>query len=288
MTRVFRLLLLAVSLIPSICSAEGETDDDEKAKRRNEQLQKKFQEQAESYEFTVAGNDQPLILLPKPVFHWLNRARVKQVSVHYGAVYVWTRQGRAEAVGTIFSVSSEKEPPAFYHEFHSLATGPLKATSDGAIKWDTPDPGLKFAPFIKSDRPGDTPARRLAEMRAMARRFTGYSNNYDDTRWQLNLLPQPLYRMPESTGEVLDQAVFALISTAGTDPEVLLVIEARKEKDGFQWQYALCRFTDLQTYVSLDDVEVWSFANGTKGAFNEAGPTKPYRFLSAGTIPLEE
>ena len=57
---------------------------------------------------------------------------------------------------------------------------------------------------------------------------------------------------------VIDGALFALVSTAGTDTEVLLLIEAREEKGKTRWEYAFGRFSDRNLYVQRKDKEVWS------------------------------
>ena len=47
---------------------------------------------------------------------------------------------------------------------------------------------------------------------------------------ELRLLPQPLYRYEPNDGDspMVDGAVFGYVWTIGTDPEVLLVVEARR------------------------------------------------------------
>lgn len=287
MNRALSVVLLGVVLASFATADEEPKPQNDREKRLNQQLQKLNQKYAEEYAITRDGDEQPLKWNPEPVFHWLNPARINNPRLQMGAVYVWTKEGRAETVGTIFSTTKEGEPATFYHEFHSLATGPLKAMVNRTVKWDTPDPGVEFKAFPETAAPAETPARRMTEMRALARKFSGYSINYDDARWGLNLLPQPLYRMPKPTDQVLDQTVFALISTAGTDPEVLLVIEARKVKDSYQWQYSVCRFTDLKTWVSYGDQEVWSFTNGTKGPTVDADIRSRYRFINAGSVRVE-
>jgi hypothetical protein len=58
--------------------------------------------------------------------------------------------------------------------------------------------------------------------------------------------------------DVVDGALFAFVTSAGTDPEALLVIEARhpSRTDGPSWHYAVTRFTDLQLWVRHKDKEV--------------------------------
>ena len=72
-----------------------------------------------------------------------------------------------------------------------------------------------------------------------------------ERRWELRLLPQPLYRYESTDPDVLDGAVFAFVTSAGTDPEALLVLEARKPAAGCDpvWHYAIARFTDLNLWV---------------------------------------
>jgi hypothetical protein len=57
---------------------------------------------------------------------------------------------------------------------------------------------------------------------------------------------------------VIDGALFALISSAGTDPEVLLLIEAKETDGKIQWEYACGRFSDWELRILRKDKEVWS------------------------------
>src|SRR5206468_7915844 len=68
---------------------------------------------------------------------------------------------------------------------------------------------------------------------------------------ELRVLPTQLYRYPAAKAGVIDGGLFALVSEAGTDPEVLLLIEAREEKGKVRWEYALGKFSDCEIHVSL-------------------------------------
>ena len=76
--------------------------------------------------------------------------------------------------------------------------------------------------------------------------------------WDLRLLPQPLFRNESTDPDVLDGAVFAFVTSAGTDPEAILYIEARKAPGavGPSWHFGLGRFTDMQLIIKLKDKEV--------------------------------
>ncbi len=78
--------------------------------------------------------------------------------------------------------------------------------------------------------------------------------------WELRLLTQPLYRYKSTDPDVLDGALFAFVTSAGTDPEALLVLEARKTgaTNAPVWHYAVARFTDLNLWVRHKGKEVFS------------------------------
>jgi phytoene dehydrogenase-like protein len=77
----------------------------------------------------------------------------------------------------------------------------------------------------------------------------------------------------EEAGSVLDGAVFAFVE--GTDPEVILLIEARRQDDGYQWQYACARFSDFRLSVRYRDAEVWRVPRAAPG-----DRTNPHFYLA--------
>ena len=48
----------------------------------------------------------------------------------------------------------------------------------------------------------------------------------------------------------------------GTDPEIILAIEARCTADGFRWHYGCAAFSDYRLHVRLDGAEVWTPPRG--------------------------
>jgi hypothetical protein len=176
-----------------------------------------------------------------------------------GAVYVWTYRGRAEVFGTFFSFPTIG-PRKLYHEFHSLSLSVLDVSRSGThdSTWAPLAPGIELAPLTGAPRPAETAAQRLSQMRALTREFSASTRDRTERRLELRLLPQPLYRYESTDHDVLDGAVFAYVTS--TDPEVLLVIEARKPApaEGPVWSYAVCRFTDLGLSVRHKGKEVFT------------------------------
>jgi hypothetical protein len=255
-------------------------DDPEAVKAQRELLYKLHLDDA--LEFTIyrdADRHEPLELRKQPIYEWTNPVRAAQQD---GLVFLWTSRGRAEAVGTIFS-STAGPMRGFTHEFHSLSTGTLhvdrRGTHDAA--WTPRGPGIALVPIEGAPAPAAAAAQRLGQMRALAREFSATTRDAKGNRYTLRLLPQPLYRYESTDAEVLDGSLFAFVTSAGTDPEALLVIEARKPKGGATpvWHRAQARFTDVELSVRHKATEVFA-APLIRGNPLQMYPNQQYRIYS--------
>ena len=278
--RVVLLIVVLAAAQDSLAqNASPEIDDD-----RKKLLNDGYVREAESYEIRLEEGDVSPKFNPKAVFSWLNAARVGTPRVQHGGVFVWEHKGRAEILGTIFSQTIAGNPPTYYYELHSLSTGGLECRKGRNVFWDTSKPGIEPKLFPKAPKVSESRRLRMAQMRDLARRFSGYSINYDEKRWELKLLPNPLHRTGEGHSTVLDGSLYTLISTAGTDPEILVLVEARKVGDDWKWHYSVGRFTDLNTFVLLDKKEIVEFPGSGQPYANSA--RDPYTFRSLGVMQL--
>jgi hypothetical protein len=197
-------------------------------------------------------------LRPQPVYVWTNPVRGGGQD---GAVYVWTCRGRAEVLGCFFSYPATG-PRHLSHEFHSLSLTVLDVQRPGThpSRWTPLAPGIEIAPIPGAPRPSESGPQRLSQMRTLSHDFSASTKDKEERRWELRLLPQPLYRYESTDPEVVDGALFGFVTSAGTDPEALLVIEARKRSptDLPVWQYGIARFTDQQLWVRHKGKEVFS------------------------------
>jgi hypothetical protein len=62
-------------------------------------------------------------------------------------------------------------------------------------------------------------------------------------------------RYQSKNPDVLDGAIFAIV--LGTDPELLLLIEARRDGHEHRWQYAVARMNDNSLAVYYQGRKVW-------------------------------
>jgi hypothetical protein len=214
----------------------------------------------EAAEYSIAVESAPrqtLELKKEPVFEWSNPVRQ---GLQQGVVFLWLREGRPAALGCIFS---QPEPRLsggrkIIHEFHALDSEKLLVSRPNALNEWKPQAGLERKELPDTGAPAATAGARLVQMRRLAQEFTGHLVERDGKRCDLRLLPAPLYRYPSARTGVVDGALFTLVSTDGTDPEVLLLLEARAEGGKLRWEYACGRFSNRNLHVQRNDKEVWS------------------------------
>jgi hypothetical protein len=192
----------------------------------------------------------------EPVFVWTN---VLGAGDEYGAAFVWTCRGRPEVLGTFFSFP-EAGQRKLCHEFHSLSLSTLDVNRSAPKNWIPEAPGIELTPIAGAPAPASSAPRRLVQMRALAHDFSASTKDAKERYWELRLLPQPLYRYQSTDPDTLDGALFVFVTSAGTDPEALLVVEARTPAAGgdAQWRYAVGRFTDLNLSVRHKGKEVFT------------------------------
>jgi hypothetical protein len=184
------------------------------------------------------------------VLRWPNPRR----ATPDGATFVWTRDGRPEAIACIWNHG------ILSHAFHSLSTNTLVAEHNGQTVWHPDKPGIEMARVPNAAPPADSASKRLAQMKEIARRFTcrvGAGSGGEELR----LLPRPLYRYKTDQKDLIDGGLFAFVE--GTDPEVVLVLEAVGHDGTAEWRYAITRRSMAPLEADLDGERIWAVpANG--------------------------
>jgi hypothetical protein len=254
-----------------------------------ERLQALNLEEARKWEmFLDESHTAKAVLVEKPVFLWTNP--LPRFGLQHGSVFLWLHEGRPMVVGSIFGHPVDPVRRRLVHEFHSLAPTELSAVchDEPPSQWQ-PKAGLAMEPVPEAPAPEATPTRRMIQLRALAREFSGRTLDHRKERWQLRILPQPLYRYVKPQGNVLDGALLALVTDAGTDPEVLLLLEARKD-DGDskgQWHYALLRFCDASVWISHRGKEVWTAVRDSENV-QLHNPDHTYQVFQKRHVELSE
>ena len=191
-----------------------------------------------------------LRLEPRPLLQWSNPVAG---SIH-GSVFVWTDRGRPEVIGSLYKWSSPNKHLGV--ELHALGTGRVSGDRNGRPIWKPTRTGPDREPIPGAPVPGPTPTARLRQMRALAKSFSATETTRAAVGRELRLLPQPLYRYESTDPEVVDGGLFAFVE--GTDPEIVLLIEARRGADGPRWHFAAARLNSCVLDMKYEGRPAWS------------------------------
>lgn len=203
--------------------------------------------------YEVKGDDGTAFeLVPEPLLRWDNPVS----KVPDGTIFLWQdAHARPAAIVQVFIAGGTKD--LWLHEFQSLRSTPFEVKLGTTSIWNPRRGGVKLQPLEGAPVPAGTKPGRLVQMRQLAKRFTAQDEFEDNGRWELRLLATPLHRY-DGHAEVLDGAIFAFAH--GTDPEALLLLEARKDGDSAAWHYALAPMTGYALRMSDQGKDVWSIA----------------------------
>jgi hypothetical protein len=204
------------------------------------------------------GPSEMIAMRDDPIYRFDDPAR----NVLDGTIWAWGRSGRPAALLTL-SVQKKEGVFGCLAEFTSLSASPISASVRDDWAWTPETAGAIARTLPEAPTPAENEAIRLRQVRGLARRFRAFEffepvARAPMERYELRLLPQPVYRYSEPKSGLLDGAVF--IFAYGTNPEITLLIEARSDgKDDSEpsWRYALARIAGAELHVELDRDEVW-------------------------------
>jgi hypothetical protein len=197
-----------------------------------------------------------LALHPEPILRWSNPT----AGTVLGEVLVWTDHGRPAVIGSWYRWFSPDWGRTF--EVCSLSEERVEGRTKHARFWSPAKSGLTFKPLKNVDPPVMSHAARLVQMRRLAKDFAASlvddRGNASGVNRELRLLPQPIFRYPVAgeNSKYADGALFAFVE--GTDPEVLLLIEATALDDAASWRYALVRMNCDALQVVFRQDAVWT------------------------------
>jgi hypothetical protein len=207
---------------------------------------------AESYRIVLESDPaRSAEFRPEPILRWTNPLR----KTDDGAVFLWIERGRPEAIASFYRYRAPEDGLLHEdHEFQSLATTGLSATRNGRVAWSPRTAGVTLAPIPGAPDPAATAPERLRQMRALARDFHAFFD-LAENQSELRLLTHPLYRYEINRPDLIDGALFAFVQT--TDPEVLLLLEARPINGKAAWHYAFARMSMVNLRARHKDQSVW-------------------------------
>jgi hypothetical protein len=266
---VASVCLSACVALAARCQEPTAADAAASAQKSEKAWMKVFSKHAEDYKIYPAGkSDKPFRFVAQPVFRHDAPSRN---SDDIGGVWVWTDEdGRPVVIGTVFGWSAGDGSRSVLHEFHTLSTEPIEAVWRNRDRW-VPEEGVSFKPVPDAPAPDASASKRRLQMRQIARRFSAYTVDNGDRRWQLRLVPAPVYQWDAGeSSERLGGAIFVICQDTNTD--VVICIEARATPDGPKFFYACGSFADWEAHAELDGKEVWFAARGEAASRSAKSP----------------
>ena len=252
--------MLTMILIPSVSFAQdsvtlpliGASSAPEKTSAYTpEKLQRYFRREAASYEMKKADTQRKLTLRENPILNWHNPER----QLEQGLLFVWMDGNRPAVLGSIFTYQY-KNVVYIKHELTSVVPLALKVTLDGQEVWRPEAAVLTGTEIPANVKPAATASMRLTQMRAIARDLGGKLLSPETPPKELRLLPTPLIQYQDDAQGIVDGGLFAL--AVGTDPEIIVMIEARKVGDVTKWHLAGFRSHYDGLEMSYQGKAVWN------------------------------
>lgn len=245
------LLIVANSMVGQATAASNEREVHIDQRELAERASKLAIDVAKSFDIYVGNQSKTkLVLHEKSILRWSNPVSGRV----FGEVFLWINRDRPLVLASVYRYYSPKQYVAV--EFHSLAASKLLAKHDSKDVWYPTTVGVEFHALSDAPEPSKSASARLRQMRLLARDFkVQFTTLKDESEW-LRLMPQPAYRYKSEDDNIFDGSIF--IFAQGTNPEAILLLEARRTDAGNQWQFALARQTGHQMNGFYKQQNVWN------------------------------
>ena len=202
-------------------------------------------------------------MVEQPVFSYSDVER----GIPDATLWVWTREGRPVAFQKV-EVNAFRGGKRWTICFVSLSEDLLgvewakdpkleQALQVSSRTYEATVPGVVFEPIPGADPPASAARLRTLQMKRLTDRFQGRMRNPGGDTTEIRILPTPIFEYREMEADSPVGAIFGLSAT-GTNPDVLLLIEAREHtSEELRWEYAIARMTTAGVILKLDDEDVW-------------------------------
>ena len=277
------VLYLSVALVGAPLSAvepaqqtvedDPQTQAAQERKERFTNWMREFAEKTVIVQTKSGREDQPAKLVPHPVFRYSDEQRL----IPDATLWVWTVDGHPAAFQKV--EGNNYGGGQWTICFASLSEDLVKVTWPGGREFQAQKPGVAFKPIPSGETPSDEPRTRTRQMKVLKDRFSGRlgPGANEGGGAETRFMTKPIFEYTEPDSKLARGAIFGMSAT-GTNPDLLLMIEARRDGEGkLRWEYACARMTAEPLVVRLDKAEVWSESNS--GPNNIAPGNWIYFFL---------
>lgn len=236
-----------------------------------------MRQRAESLKLTIEG--QPEVNRVKPVP--LLRYNDPTITTTDGTLWLWEVRNRPVAALCLFMDS--RDGFQWNYELVALSEDPFRVEGRALWNWQPKNPNRGWK-SLETPIPAETPAQRLSQMKTIAAMFEG-EESVENRLNRMRMLPRPLHRYAAPEAGVVDGAIFLL--AIGTNPEVLVQVEALKDKPQ-PWRVGFARMSAAELTVRYGEASVWTAApilnwNPRHEYFSHYGPDREPAGLPAAS-----
>ena len=238
--------------------ANGAEDDarqqtqQQREQQQRERLLAQMRELAKQTQVRFQQGDRQPQLVASPVFRYDDKPR------HFldATLWVWTDEGRPVAFEKIEAMDTQ--PAAWQYCFTSGSAQLLTADWQGGRRYRTTEPGIELRPLPDEPAVGAGAAQRKRHARELIRDFSAriLTDLADNRTEAMRLLPRPIYEYSEPESKAFRGAVFGM-TTNGTNPDLLILLEIGGEEQTLHWNYAVARMTTGGLKVHYRETPVW-------------------------------
>lgn len=233
--------------------ANGAEDDaSQPTQQQRERLLANMRELAKRTQVRIEPDDRRPQLVESPVFRYDDKPR----AFLDATLWVWTDEGRPVAFEKIEAM--ESQPPAWQYCFTSVSAPLLSVAWEGRPRYRTTEPGVEFRPLPNGPAVAAGAAQRKRQAKELIREFsarilTDVAGNRSEA---MRLLPRPIFEFSEPESKTFGGAVFGM-TTNGTNPDLLILLEIDGEEQSLRWNYAAARMTTGGLKVQYRETPVW-------------------------------
>jgi len=250
-----RLSLIGMTILSLACFATTIAADEPTATR--EVLLEQMRALAKATDVRLVNSDRQAQQVADPIFRYDDQPR-RFVDA---TIWAWTDRGRPVAFQKIEALDYGEAATTnqlWQYCLASLTTETVMVNWPGGQKFRSQKPGVEFRAVNESPAVAEASAQRKRQARELIRTFSAriFTDIKNNTQQEMRLLTTPLFEYSDPATKSFLGAAFGF-STNGTNPDLIVLIEAREDGDKLAWHFAPARMTTGAVTLKRHDTKVW-------------------------------
>jgi hypothetical protein len=251
--------MIVLGLLPALALVAYQSlwsQEKEKKELRREELLQAMRGLAQEAKVKLVTGEQQAELVTNPVFRYDDQPR----RFIDATIWAWTHEGRPVAFQKIEALDPGPATaiPTWQYCFASMSTDRLAVEWTPNRRFRSTEPGIVFRPLADSPPVVEGNTQRKRQAREIMRKFSAsiFIDPKDVSDQQMRFLTTPLFEYADPQTKVFRGAVFGF-STNGTNPDLLVLLEARGDKARSIWHAGPARMTSGAVTLRYQESEIW-------------------------------